>query len=307
MNPITSIGFPIPGSFRGDAAATTYIFTPDLLVRRRQVRLHVPGLPGAQGPVGQPARQPAFVRSLHLRRDGHRDGDRPRRGLHELRQPRRRQQRRPRLGVQRGGSPPGAGDHQPRDVPLRATPSRAPARTTSASTRPSSRPFAGAALNQYVSGVNPPTSEGRRVMWAFSDDEMGSNGSVTAAGWGPDSNATFAAIYPSVFLRAGYQKTQSISLSPSFDGNYDGKATVVYTGPYQVAQAQNVGNTDRQWRRPRRLQHQPGLQRQPQRSAVGLHRLRAVARVQHVLRVERGRSERPRRLRVPLRRERLRG
>ncbi len=104
-------------------------------------------------------------------------------------------------------------------------------------------PFAGAALNKFVSGVSPPTVMGRRVMWAFSDDEMGANGSVTAAGWGPDSNATFAAIYPSIFLRAGFQKTQSLSLSPSFSGNYDGKATVVYTGSYQVGQSQNVGNT----------------------------------------------------------------
>lgn len=104
-------------------------------------------------------------------------------------------------------------------------------------------PFAGAALNQYLSGIVPPTSEGRRVMLAIEDTEMGPNGSITAAGWGPDSNATFAAIYPTVFLRAGYQKNQSLSLSPSFSGNYDGKATVLYSGSYQVGQAQNVGNT----------------------------------------------------------------
>jgi len=104
-------------------------------------------------------------------------------------------------------------------------------------------PMIGAALNQYISGISPPTSMGRRVLWAFTDEEMGANGSVTAAGWGPDSNATFAAIYPKIFLRAGFQKAASMSLSPSFSGNYDGKATVVYTGAYQVPQAANVGNT----------------------------------------------------------------
>lgn len=104
-------------------------------------------------------------------------------------------------------------------------------------------PMIGAALNLYVSGVSPPTSMGRRVMWAINDDEMGESGSVTAAGWGPDSNATFAAIYPNIFLRCGLQKMASLSLSPSFQGNYDGKPQVVYTGSYQVPQSGNVGNT----------------------------------------------------------------
>ena len=46
-----------------------------------------------------------------------------------------------------------------------------------------------------------------------------------------------------MFLRAGYQKQASLSLSPSFDGNYDGKPQVVYKGSYSVPQAANVGNT----------------------------------------------------------------
>ncbi len=104
-------------------------------------------------------------------------------------------------------------------------------------------PFAGAALNQYQANVTPPTSEGRRVMWAFSDTEMGEAGSITGASWGPDSNATFAALYPNVILRCGYQKNASMTLSPSYSGNYDGSPTVVYTGPYQVPQQANVGNT----------------------------------------------------------------
>lgn len=104
-------------------------------------------------------------------------------------------------------------------------------------------PLVGAALNQYVSNVNPPTQDGRRVQLSFSDVEMGADGSLTGAGWGPDSNATFAAIYPKAILRCGYQKKASISLSPSFSGNYDGTPTVLYTGEYRVQQAANVGNT----------------------------------------------------------------
>ncbi len=104
-------------------------------------------------------------------------------------------------------------------------------------------PLIGAALNQYVSGITPPTSDGRRVMWAFTDTEMGPDGAITSAGWGPDSNATFAAIYPGVTIRCGYQKNASLSLSPQFSGNYEGNPTILYTGEYRVNQKANVGNT----------------------------------------------------------------
>ena len=40
-------------------------------------------------------------------------------------------------------------------------------------------------------------------MWSFPASKMGQKGSITAAAWGPDSNATFAAFYDSVKLRAG--------------------------------------------------------------------------------------------------------
>jgi hypothetical protein len=103
-------------------------------------------------------------------------------------------------------------------------------------------PLIGAALNNQVPVINPPTSMGRRVMWAFSDAEIGPDGSITDAAWGPDSNATFAAFYPNVILRCGYQVANQMSLSPSFSGNYEGQPTVVYQGTYTVSQKQNVGN-----------------------------------------------------------------
>jgi hypothetical protein len=104
-------------------------------------------------------------------------------------------------------------------------------------------PLIGAQLNNFVPNVSPPTSLGRRVMWAFRDDEIGASGTITGASWGPDSNATFAATYPTIFLRCGYQKSSSLNLSPSFSGNYEGSPTIVYTGSYQVTQAANVGDT----------------------------------------------------------------
>lgn len=102
--------------------------------------------------------------------------------------------------------------------------------------------FAGEALNNQGIPINPPTALGRRVLWAFSDEEMSDAGTIVSAGWGPESNATFAANYPNVVLRAGFQKSAQMSLSPSISGNYDGSPTVLYNGSYQVPQAANVGN-----------------------------------------------------------------
>jgi|GEM_PF-2128994 len=105
-------------------------------------------------------------------------------------------------------------------------------------------PLTGAALNQFVANISPPTNLGRRVMLAFEDTEIGANGSITAAGWGPDSNATFAALYQNIYLRMGYQATDSLSLSTSFSSNYaSGQGTVLYNGNYAVTQKASVGNT----------------------------------------------------------------
>jgi hypothetical protein len=109
----------------------------------------------------------------------------------------------------------------------------------------SPNPLIGAKLNT-VPGVptpNPPTAAGRRVLLAFTDVEMGASGAVTAAGWGPDSNAIFSAIYPEVFLRAGHQKQTTMNLGSTFSGNYEGQPAVLFTGQYNVGQAANIGNT----------------------------------------------------------------
>ncbi len=105
-------------------------------------------------------------------------------------------------------------------------------------------PLNGVKINTYVTGINPPTVEGRRNMYAFLDSEVGQNGTITDIAWGPDSNATFAAKYPNIILRLGYQKTNTISLATSFNGNYQGSPLVVYTGEYSVAQKLNVGNVE---------------------------------------------------------------
>jgi hypothetical protein len=103
-------------------------------------------------------------------------------------------------------------------------------------------PLIGALLNQFIVGINPPTNQGRRVMWSFDDTELGQDGTITVISWGPDSNATFAALYPDVILRLGFQKDASMSLATTFSGNYLGAPLIAYKGPYSVSQVANVGN-----------------------------------------------------------------
>ncbi|MDJ0522639.1 MAG: Ig-like domain-containing protein [Planctomycetota bacterium] len=108
---------------------------------------------------------------------------------------------------------------------------------------PLAAPLIGADINNFVANVTPPSADGRRVMWSFSAQTIGQKGSVTSIGWGPDSNATFAAFHSNIKLRLGYQKDDSLSLSPSFSGNYDGQPALVYDGDYSISQAANVGDT----------------------------------------------------------------
>lgn len=108
---------------------------------------------------------------------------------------------------------------------------------------PVADPLIGEDILQIAPGLTPPPSQGRRVMYSFSDTLIGAKGSVTAVAWGPDSNATFAGLYENIRLRMGYQKANSRSLSPSFSGNYEGQPTIIYSGDYQVQQNANVGDT----------------------------------------------------------------
>ena len=242
VNPVTGVGLPIPGSFQGDAAATTYIFSPTFSFGDGKYVFSCQVFQGLKDLSGNLLVNPRsfgpytcdgtgistgtvldedFTNSINLDLV---NSDGPDWGFSEE-------------GVLQGQ------EITSREMFLFAYTFQGAGPSDYGQYAAIISPFAGAALNNWVSGVNPPTADGRRVMWAFDDTEMGPNGSITAAAWGPDSNATFAAIYPSIFLRAGFQKAQSLSLSPSFSGNYDGKATVVYSGQYQVGQAQDVGNT----------------------------------------------------------------
>ncbi len=105
-------------------------------------------------------------------------------------------------------------------------------------------PLIGSKINLTMTGINPPSSMGRRTMYAFDDGDVGQSGTITDIAWGPDSNQTFAAKYPSLIIRLGYQKSSTLSLSQTFSSNYAGSPLIVYQGAYDVAQKTDVGNVD---------------------------------------------------------------
>ncbi len=89
---------------------------------------------------------------------------------------------------------------------------------------------------------NPPTAAGRRQLNLYRQTEVGGAGTIIRAGWGPESDATFATTYPSVTLRLGHKKTgtgfATGGLSDQFDVN--GFVTVVNPTGYSIAQSAEI-------------------------------------------------------------------
>lgn len=115
-------------------------------------------------------------------------------------------------------------------------------------------PLIGTDLDQLIPGLTPQAVLGRRIMYSFSDQEIGPGGTITALAWGPDSNATFLATYPLVTISAAHRGQAFQQLVPTFANNHNEPLTVLYSGVYAVPQRANIGNTPGLPRTP----HQPG-------------------------------------------------
>jgi len=89
---------------------------------------------------------------------------------------------------------------------------------------------------------NPPASAGRRQLNLYRQGELGPNGSIIRAAWGPDSDATFAATYPDVIVRLGHKKAGTSLANSSMISQFDvdGYVTVVKKKNYTVPQAFDV-------------------------------------------------------------------
>lgn len=84
---------------------------------------------------------------------------------------------------------------------------------------------------------------GNRQQTLYFPADIGGEGAIVAMGWGPSSNALFAATYSQVELRL--QHTSINSLGTNFEGNYNlGGPQTVFSGEYDVPQAKNINPTD---------------------------------------------------------------
>ena len=95
-----------------------------------------------------------------------------------------------------------------------------------------------------VGGVGQPaTVDGRRRQNLYRAIELGGNGTIIRAAWGPDSDAIFAATYPNTRMLIGHHKGGTPLSNSGLFAQFDVDGYVQVAGPltYQVGQAANLG------------------------------------------------------------------
>ena len=87
--------------------------------------------------------------------------------------------------------------------------------------------------------------QGIRFQTSYTPADLGSDGSITALAWGPDSNSLFAATYPNVEIRLGHTPDASGVLDIEFEKNFeDGVPLPHFSGSYSVPQRANINPPD---------------------------------------------------------------
>ncbi|MEE8107350.1 MAG: hypothetical protein V3T86_17585 [Planctomycetota bacterium] len=89
----------------------------------------------------------------------------------------------------------------------------------------------------------PPSVLGRRVMNLYRQAEMGPNGSIVRAAWGPGNDVTSASTYPGVIVRLGHKTAGTGFAEGLMDDQYDVEGagvTVAVTDSYRVVQSNDV-------------------------------------------------------------------
>ncbi len=81
--------------------------------------------------------------------------------------------------------------------------------------------------------------QGSRTQMLYIPADIGAEAAVVGVGWGPSSNALFAATYPDIELRLGH--TSVATLGSDWDANVNlGSPLLVYQGDYHVPQALDI-------------------------------------------------------------------
>jgi hypothetical protein len=80
---------------------------------------------------------------------------------------------------------------------------------------------------------------GSRAQMMYIPADVGADAAIVAMGWGPSSNALFAATHPEIILNMGHTSLQG--LGTDFTGNINiGSPQQVYKGQYTIPQAKNI-------------------------------------------------------------------
>jgi hypothetical protein len=80
---------------------------------------------------------------------------------------------------------------------------------------------------------------GARAQMLYVPSDVGNEAAIVAFGWGPSSNALFAATHPEIILNVGHTSLQT--LGTDFTGNINiGTPQQVYKGKYDIPQAKNI-------------------------------------------------------------------
>jgi hypothetical protein len=82
-------------------------------------------------------------------------------------------------------------------------------------------------------------TNGSRAQMSYTPADVGAAAAIVGVGWGPSSNATFAATHPEIILNMGHTSLQT--LGTDFTGNINiGTPQQVFKGQYTIPQAKNI-------------------------------------------------------------------
>jgi hypothetical protein len=107
---------------------------------------------------------------------------------------------------------------------------------------PTANPLVGPDLAGYIPPGNPSTSDGRRQQNLYRQAELGGGGTVIRVGWGPESDATFAATYRGIDIYLGHKRADTSLVGSGFFSQFDvdGFVKVVDKADYSVPQAADI-------------------------------------------------------------------
>ena len=102
-----------------------------------------------------------------------------------------------------------------------------------------SQPGLGGGSRTRINSPLTDISPGSHTQCLYMQEEVGEAGTIASAGWGPDSDALFAATHDRIILKFGQFSAEN--LTSTYVDNFNIGAPVrVYDGPYSIPQKANI-------------------------------------------------------------------